>query len=79
MARKTLPVRPFIEWGNEVLVTTRPEDTELRWGVIASIEQALYRTGSYSGYRFLSSEKDEYGLLLDSYDETRREYFLPCA
>lgn len=88
MARKTADVRPLLDYANDRLTQSFPEDwTEeekkgfLR-GVIVMIEEALHETGNYSGFHFA----DEDGNMLDIGEEApevgelayyRRQYYIP--
>jgi len=91
MARKTYDVAKLVDTANHMLALPADHGREealtpqFRWGVIQMVESALFATGNYRGFRYLSSElvgPDEPHVpnttyLRIGYDETRRAYYLP--
>jgi len=91
MSRKTIEVEKLVQYANEQLKYGMTGAAH-RGGVTVMIEEVLFRTGNYGGFRFLRSDevpnnqlpgvhyKD--GQLLPyperffETDNTRREYFL---
>lgn len=74
--RKTVSVSDLVETANRMLSVTPDAWVGERWGISAFIESVLHDAERYAGFRYLDTELNDDGSLIDSYDDSRRRYYL---
>jgi len=69
MKRKTIKIAELVDTVNHVLKHSDPELKELRRGMMIMLETVLFKTGNYSGYRYLTANETDYppGINLDEH------------
>lgn len=81
MARKTIEVKVVLERANTFLAAADSftkegiDPASQRFGLIALLENILFGTGNYEGFRYQQSELKEDGTLRDGHDDSRRWYY----
>jgi len=73
-SRKTMNVNSILDYANKQLERKDSEATkEFKYGVCVMIEQILFRTDNYNGFRFLDSNETQH----DTLGHASRKYYKP--
>jgi hypothetical protein len=69
--RKTATIEFLVNMTNEMLKNSADDQVSARRGAMCLLEEALFITGNYNGFRYLTNSDQ-----VDT-DLTRVEYYLP--